>query len=58
MCKLCQGTHVVHDIDGFSVGIRCCPNCGPEPKEKQQARIENLRKQIREARARTLEIGA
>lgn len=58
MCKLCNGTHVVHEVDGLSVGFSCCPTCGPEPKEIQQARMNEIRKKIREARDRNLELGA
>jgi hydrogenase maturation factor HypF (carbamoyltransferase family) len=29
MCELCNGTHVVHEIDSFSIRTSCCPVCGP-----------------------------
>ncbi|KON86587.1 hypothetical protein AF332_06990 [Sporosarcina globispora] len=31
MCKLCNGTHVIHDVSSFSIVFNTCPNCGPAP---------------------------
>jgi 5,10-methylenetetrahydrofolate reductase len=49
MCDLCYGTHVVHEIDSFSIGFATCPECGPEPEEQFQARMDELQKRIEQA---------
>ena len=42
MCELCNGTHVVHQFEGYSYRFTCCPVCGPEPAEIQNARLDKL----------------
>lgn len=42
MCNLCNGTHVIHEVDSFSIIVSCCPTCGPEPDEIWRARLENV----------------
>lgn len=42
MCNLCNGTHVVHEIDSFSIRVGCCPVCGPEPVEAWKARLNKI----------------
>ncbi|AIE59088.1 hypothetical protein [Bacillus methanolicus] len=46
MCNLCGGTHVVHEINSFSIGFTTCPECGPEPKEQFRARMDELQRRI------------
>lgn len=47
MCNLCNGTHVVHEIQSFGYRTSCCPVCGPVPDEIWQAGIENILADIR-----------
>ncbi|BDG48802.1 hypothetical protein PspKH34_33630 [Parageobacillus sp. KH3-4] len=56
MCKLCNGTHVVHEINSFSVGFAPCPECGPMPEEKFQVWIDDSLKRIELAENYTLRI--
>ena len=42
MCQLCNGTHVVYEVDSFSIRTSCCPQCGPESDEVWKARIESI----------------
>jgi hypothetical protein len=42
MCQLCNGTHVVYEVDSLSIRTSCCPQCGPESDEVWKSRIENI----------------
>jgi hypothetical protein len=42
MCKLCNGTHVIHEFTSFGYRTSCCPVCGPEPEEIQNSRLDKL----------------
>ncbi|MBL5768003.1 hypothetical protein MXL46_08380 [Heyndrickxia sporothermodurans] len=33
MCNLCNGRHVVHTFNDYSIEIKTCPVCGPKPQE-------------------------
>jgi hypothetical protein len=33
MCKLCNGTHVVHEKNSLGYRFSGCPKCRPEEKE-------------------------
>ncbi|MGM7684671.1 hypothetical protein ACSVDA_21420 [Cytobacillus sp. Hm23] len=52
MCQLCNGTHRIHQVDNCSVEFSVCPECGPEPKSKQEERMKRLRQRIQEAEIR------
>lgn len=46
MCKECNGTHVIHEY-GRAIGIVMpCPICGPEPVEKYNARMAEIRRKV------------
>ncbi len=47
-CALCNGTHIVHEIDSFSYRTSCCPECGPEADEKWLERIKSLAALVKE----------
>jgi hypothetical protein len=42
MCKLCNGTHVVHEVESYSYRFKCCPDCGPEPIEIRNVRLDRI----------------
>jgi hypothetical protein len=50
MCQLCNGTHVVHEIDSFSIRTSCCPNCGPESDESWYGRLNAFKEKATEMR--------
>lgn len=58
MCNLCNGTHVVHELDSIYTGFYTCPVCGPEPEEAFQARMAELREKIALAKLSLIEKGA
>jgi hypothetical protein len=43
MCKLCNGTYVVHENNSLGSRFSGCPVCGPEPVEIQNARLQKLK---------------
>lgn len=47
MCRLCCGTHVVHEVNSFSIHATTCPVCGPDPDEVWRARLENISTEIK-----------
>jgi len=42
MCEICNGTHVIHEIDSFSIRTSCCPICGPIPDDVWRAEMKAL----------------
>lgn len=50
MCKLCNGTHVVHDFDSAVIGYFACPNCGPMSKKQLKHEREVFSKRLADAR--------
>ncbi|MFJ7974871.1 hypothetical protein ACIQZI_04055 [Peribacillus sp. NPDC096379] len=46
MCQICNGTHVVSAISVSSIIISCCPICGPESEEVQNARFADMLSEI------------
>jgi hydrogenase maturation factor HypF (carbamoyltransferase family) len=58
MCELCNGTHVVHESNNFSVSFCTCPICGPEPEWIFRSRMADFRRKLEAARKRSLKKGA
>lgn len=54
MCNLCNGTHILHDIDGSMLGFFTCPNCGPISKEQLQKEREEFRSRLAAAEQKFL----
>lgn len=50
MCKLCNGTHIVHNAAGSMAFIRTCPVCGPMTAEQLEAESRKNKRRIQEAR--------
>ncbi|MBT2722284.1 hypothetical protein [Bacillus sp. ISL-46] len=55
MCNLCNGTHVVHEIDSYSIRTCCCPACGPEPDESWYGRLKAFKERSAEMRKKAEE---
>jgi hypothetical protein len=43
MCELCNGTYVVHENNSLGSRFSGCPDCGPEPADVQNARLQKLK---------------
>jgi len=52
MCKLCEGTHVIHEQGSFSVQYRACPNCGPIDEKVLQEKYRQRRARLEAARVK------
>lgn len=56
MCEICNGNHVVHSTNSFSLEIHPCPECGPVLEEYWTQEFKKVAKKIKHARAKLKEV--
>lgn len=50
-CECCNDTHIIHEFTEFGYRTSGCPECGPEPDDKWQERIQALATWVKEQKA-------
>lgn len=48
MCELCNGTHVILQLENWFAEYHTCPNCGPKSQEAINQDLDKLQMRLEE----------